>query len=239
MIERRIRRHGGQAAVEALLALTVLGGLLILAAALGRLQDLTLQIGFASRHLAFVVAQDMPREEQRRVRDYFFDPDRHHWHNHDGSALVRDPGDPAIRLARAGALPAGAQLGGTEGTANALAVELLPSPQGMATGSIGVTARLAPAPAIAPWLATRPRLSSRFAILGHAGHADGDREAQDRLARAPLAWGSAAQATARAGKALLPALGRVDAAWNRPLPQFDWLSAWAGVVPADRLEGAP
>ncbi|OVZ54291.1 hypothetical protein CDO44_26440 [Pigmentiphaga sp. NML080357] len=232
------RGHAGQAAAEAVLALGVIGLVWVLGAAVGRLQDLALQTGFASRHLAFAVAQDVSPQERARAQDYFFGAGLHHWRNHDGSALLRpETGGPRLRVARGPGLLSGqAQVGGPGGVAEALRTELLPAYQDIVSGDVSVTPRLASG--LAPWLATSPALSSRFAILADAGHARDDRDAQARIGNAPSAWGTAAQATVHAGRGV-SSLGRIDAGWRRPLPQFDWLSAWAGLVPADRLREAP
>ncbi|ODU62940.1 MAG: hypothetical protein BGO71_01590 [Burkholderiales bacterium 67-32] len=233
MVIARRDRQGGQAMAEALLALGGLGALWVLGSALGRLQDLALQTEFAGRHLAFVVAQDAPRDVRERTWANFFQPERHRWRNYDGSALLPDqPGRFSIEVRQAaGQLPEQAQPGGNAEPARTLRGELLPAYPGLVAGRVLVRPDLAPVARLGGWRAEAP-LSSRFAILADAGHARDDGDAQARIARAPRAWSDAARRTEQAGRAL-SAMSRVDRPWGRPPPQFDWLSAWKGLVPAD------
>ncbi|WP_148087261.1 hypothetical protein [Pigmentiphaga humi] len=230
------RFHGhGQAMAEALLALGVLGLLLVFGASVGRLQDIALQTAYAARHVAFAVALDAPEHERQEAAARFFSGPLHAWRNHDGSPLLAGPEPVRLVVFRqADGLPAGAEVGGTDVHASMLRTELLPGYQGLRAGRIDVAPRLSTAAAAASWPAMDLVLSSRYAILAGAGEADSDADVQARLGAAPRAWRDAAEATGRAGRGV-SALGRVDAGWGRPAPQFDWLSAWAGLVPADRL----
>ncbi|MPS26165.1 MAG: hypothetical protein E2576_01430 [Alcaligenaceae bacterium] len=221
----------GQAIAEALLALGGIGALWVLGSTLGRLQDLALQTEFAGRHLAFVVAQDAPREVHERTHAYFFQPDRHRWRNHDGSALLPAQAGRFSADIRneAGRLPEQAQPGGTAEPARMLRGELLPAYPGLVAGRVSVSPDLAPAARRGGWQAVAP-LSSRFAILVDAGHARDDGDVQARIAGAPRAWSDAARRTERAGRTL-SALSHVDRSWGRPPPEFDWLMAWKGLLP--------
>ncbi|GAA0522797.1 hypothetical protein GCM10009097_45380 [Pigmentiphaga daeguensis] len=233
-----MERQCGQAMAEALLALGVLGTLWVLGSALGRLQDLALQTEFAGRHLAFIVAQEAPREIRERAQAYFFHPDRHRWLNHDGSALLPDrAGRFSMDLRQAaGLLPDRAQPGGNAEPARMIRGELLPAYPGLVAGRASVQPDVAPAARLGGW-GTRAPLSSRFAILVNAGHARDDGDVQARIAGAPRAWSDAARRTERAGRAV-SALSRVDRPWDRPPPQFDWLTAWQGLLPSDLAGGS-
>lgn len=232
--------HGGQAAAEALLALGVFGALWILGSAVGRLQDLALQTEFAGRHLVFAVAQDTPPEVRDRVSGAFFDSGRHRWRNHDGSDLLAAGGARfAIDVGQVeGRLPEQALPGGSTEPARMLRQELLPAYPGMVAGRVAVAPNVAPAARAGQWRAAASGLSSRYFILADAGHARDDGDVQARIGQARQAWRDAAQRTERAGRDLAP-LARIDRAWSRPLPQYDWLSAWKGLVPPDASGGAP
>ncbi|WP_454690830.1 hypothetical protein [Achromobacter aloeverae] len=78
-------------------------------------------------------------------------------------------------------------------------------------------------------------LRRHTALIGGAGHAAGDREAQDLIAANRAAWRRAADPTRRAGRRVAAALARIDAGWGRAAPDFDWLSRWADLVPEERL----
>ncbi|AZG07789.1 hypothetical protein EGT29_07825 [Pigmentiphaga sp. H8] len=238
MVMARMGRQRGQAMAEALLALGAFGALWVLGSALGRLQDLALQTEFAGRHLAFAVVQEAPQDVRERTHAYFFQPARHRWRNHDGSALLPDqPGRFSMQVRQeAGRLPEQAQPGGNTEPARMLRGELLPAHPGLVAGRVSVRPDLAPVARLGGWRTVAP-LSSRFVILVDAGHARDDGDAQARIAGAPRAWSDAAQRTERAGRAL-SVLSRVDRPWGRPPPQFDWLSAWKGLLPAHLAGGA-
>ncbi|MFC4274660.1 hypothetical protein [Achromobacter aloeverae] len=78
-------------------------------------------------------------------------------------------------------------------------------------------------------------LRRHTALIGGAGHAAGDRETQARIADNRVAWRRVADRTRRAGRRVALALGRIDAGWGRAAPDFDWLSRWADLLPAERL----
>ncbi|ALM83678.1 pilus assembly protein TadG-related protein [Bordetella sp. N] len=81
-------------------------------------------------------------------------------------------------------------------------------------------------------------LRRHTALISGAGHATGDRAAQARIAGHRAAWRQAADRTRRAGRRVALALNRIDAGWGRSAPEFDWLTRWADLVPAERLRAA-
>lgn len=208
--------QAGQALVEALLALAVLGVLFALQGVVGRLQDQALGTGMEARAAAFAVAYGLPSA-------------------------------PAgMRREDEGGLPVRARLGQDSAAASALRGELLSGtgglPLGLVKGEAGVVADLRSLDArrlgIPEWAQKPPGLSSRYAILDGAGHADSAEAARKRLAQSASAWTEAAQGTQKAARAL-SAMERVDAPWGRPRVEEDWLSRWAGKVPGDLLAERP
>lgn len=69
-----------------------------------------------------------------------------------------------------------------------------------------------------------------------AGHAHGDADARRRIGNAPTAWRQVEQVSLAQARRVGPATRRMDGPWRRAALQTDWLSAWADVVPPDRLE---
>ncbi|WP_066634610.1 hypothetical protein [Bordetella sp. H567] len=80
------------------------------------------------------------------------------------------------------------------------------------------------------------RLRRHAAILADAGHADSDARAQQRIGASRTAWGNAARASHAAAREAKSLLRRVDLGWRRPAPDLDWLMPWSSLVPADRLD---
>ncbi|WP_447988376.1 pilus assembly protein [Achromobacter spanius] len=68
-----------------------------------------------------------------------------------------------------------------------------------------------------------------------AGHAHGDADARRRIGNAPTAWRQVERASLAQARRVGPATRRMDGPWRRAALQTDWLSAWADVVPPDRL----
>jgi hypothetical protein len=68
-----------------------------------------------------------------------------------------------------------------------------------------------------------------------AGYAHGDKEARHRIANAPTAWRQAERLSVAQARRFESLVARMDGPWGRPSMQTDWLSAWADVVPGDRL----
>ncbi|AUA57178.1 Uncharacterised protein [Achromobacter spanius] len=68
-----------------------------------------------------------------------------------------------------------------------------------------------------------------------AGHARGDADARRRIGNAPTAWRQVERVSLAQARRVGPATRRMDGPWRRAALQTDWLSAWADVVPPDRL----
>lgn len=85
-----------------------------------------------------------------------------------------------------------------------------------------------------PWDAAR--IQRRTSVAVGAGHAYGDDDARRRIGAAPTAWGRAANHSLSLARSVGGLASRVDAPWRRPSISQDWLSPWADVVPADRLD---
>lgn len=87
-----------------------------------------------------------------------------------------------------------------------------------------------------PSQAGRAPIIARHAhVAMGAGHAHGDADAHRRIGNAPTAWRQVERVSLAQARRVGPATRRMDGPWRRPALQTDWLSAWADVVPPDRL----
>lgn len=80
-----------------------------------------------------------------------------------------------------------------------------------------------------------PLVARRISVATGAGYAPGDADAQRRVGQSRTGWRQAAQDSLSAASSMRRPVDRVDGAWGRPGLSLDWLSAWADVVPTDRL----
>lgn len=78
-------------------------------------------------------------------------------------------------------------------------------------------------------------LQRHAVILRGAGAASGDAAVQAVLGDSQRLWGRYASVSQAAGQAVDQRMQGVDAAWGRARPQWDWLDAWTGRVPAQHL----
>lgn len=88
-------------------------------------------------------------------------------------------------------------------------------------------------PGLGAWQALPISRHTHVAI--GAGHAHGDADARRRIGNASSAWRQAERDSLAQARRLGPIARRVDGAWGRRALQTDWLSAWADLVPAERL----
>lgn len=103
---------------------------------------------------------------------------------------------------------------------------------GTGLGLLSVHARTAPSPRIA---GLEPPITRHTRVAVGAGHAHGDSDARRRIGNAPTAWRQAERDSLAQARRVGALAQRVDGPWGRPSLQTDWLSAWADVVPAQRL----
>lgn len=75
-----------------------------------------------------------------------------------------------------------------------------------------------------------------FHVIGGTGHGYSDRQAQAHVGTSRTAWASAALRSSEIVRLSGERLHPVDVAWRRSAPDSDWLSRWAGYVPARLLK---
>ncbi|MGE8681367.1 MAG: hypothetical protein ACN6PE_22350 [Achromobacter marplatensis] len=80
-----------------------------------------------------------------------------------------------------------------------------------------------------------PSITRLTRVAIGAGHAYGDADAQRRIGNAPTAWRQAEKASLAQARRVGALAQRMDGPWGRSAVSMDWLSAWADLVPSDRL----
>jgi hypothetical protein len=247
----------GQSLVEALVGMVALAGLFILIPVLGRYQDLGLQSMHAASGVAFATARNAP--DPASAAAHPFQQATRRWTDRRGHAMLTlDESGIGAAVGLSGSSNEGWQLGGQHSAARALRqewaldgglltarVRVSPaagtgaSPPGPARLGVGAGLPGGDSASGAGTLWTglvAPPVHRRLAILPGAGHAGSDAAAQSRMASSGLAWSTNARQSVSAGRAAAAVLQPLDAGWNRPAPDFDWLSAWSGLVPSSALE---
>ncbi|MEO6985799.1 MAG: hypothetical protein ABI155_10680 [Paralcaligenes sp.] len=237
-------KQRGQAAIEALVVLLVLLSLFVGIAWLLRFQDMALQAQHASRYAAFSLSRHFQLRPVDEIRRRYFSGPAHRWTDRGGLKLL-DPAQVSLQVTRPGALSAVAQAGGAVPEAVLLR-------QGWQIEDAGIAqARVLAAPrkperhplrksdglkvGMNQFDSWYPVLARHTAILIDAGHASGDQDTQRRVAQSGFGWGDNVAGSSRLGRQVQTAVQRLDQPWNRPEPEFDWLSRWAGFVPEHHL----
>lgn len=234
----------GQALVEGMVALIVLISLWVGIAWLARYQDMALQASHASRYAAFTFTRNLQAPVESDVRQYYFSGPAHQWSDRGGKQLLTDGrAEVGLRYDSSSVLAARAQPGGNALYARTLRQEWHLDDKGISSGHITVAplSGRAMRPEIPSFTGLnyfdnqRLVLRRHTAILAGAGHAADDTAAQQVVADSALAWGHSAHASYALGARIAAAMARVDTAWNRTEPVFDWLVPWAGHVPDSHL----
>lgn len=214
----------GQAIVEALVVVIALASVLIAIRWLGDLQDIGLQLADASRDQAFKYAyQDNPDYKNYGLT-------AKPWLMRDGSALVQniyagkqDRGfGSSLALYQNKILPVFAELnfGDDYITVHSLTAStgINPDPDGLSDFDRRYL-----------------QLNQHTAILAGTGAAIADSYVQDNLASSKYLWRTNADLSITAGQAATARLEKIDSAWGRSLPRWDWISPWTSWVPAKHL----
>jgi len=230
--------QSGQALAEGVVGLATLVVVFWAVALVGRYQDITLQAAHASRYAAFL--QTVHRFEDAEltalVARHFFADAGKRWRTASGGPLL--VAAPAVQARRVPDTGVTTLYGGVPVSAAPLFREWGVGDEGLLRAAVNVRARRTPygarqedGVALAFERAT--------AILSGAGHGADDVNVQQRLADGETAWRRAARQSRVAGQAVAGRMRGVDDAWGRAEPTFDWLSAWRGLVPADRQAALP
>lgn len=240
--------QSGQAALEAMISALALAVLWVGIAWLGRIQDIALQASHAARYSAFMASRDHTTAPVTQVRTAFFTGVGNQWSDRRGGSLQASVYQ-AINVSRARGKPVAfdAQVGGSDPDSIQLREDWeLDDP-----GVLSVHVSLAPRTASELFVGNKPLLQLEYfdaayptitrsvAILTGAGHAGSDILTAERIARSDLGWSGPTDSSVSAGRRVASVASKVDAAWGRPKPVFDWLGPWAGHVPEQHLRELP
>ncbi len=226
----------GQALVESLLAFVVVASFVIGILWLGQLQDLKLQLGHMSRRAAFAaVQQNMAEDRYTSSANIYLQHPGNFWSTRLGHALNKQ--SEAIKR-QVAALDPSAKPGGPLKNAAWLRRELRLGDDAISV--FAISSSLAGASEFNNELNSFDRLAITLnqatAILNGSGAGDADKEIQQRIATSQHLWASFANYSKTHGSNVATAMQAVDAAWGRPQPGWDWLSAWSGSVPKKYLK---
>lgn len=243
-------RQRGQAAAEALVVLLALAGLWFGIAWLGRLQDMGLHADHGVRHAAFLATRSEAFDAHAALSAGLFSGVGVQWQDLRGKDLKLSVYDQLdLRLQRGDTLPELAQVGGARTPARQLRAQWSLEDRGLLGVHLALPPRVAGRPLAVPgrlglafFDQAYPRLRRQIAIATDAGHSPDDASTARRIADSSTAWSSAvARSRVPAGQ-VIARMPAVDAAWNRPQAELDWLHAWAGDLPSWHLaspEGRP
>lgn len=212
----------GQALTEALILLVLLAALFMAVTWLGKLQDIGLQLNHASRHNAFKIAyqkQDLSTDSY--LADYLSNS---RWARQDGANLI---GDFELAITPTEINP---YKYANKKFVSSLALfdelKLVDKNLWQITASTNTAER------------NRPdlRLSRFTTILRDVPSIKDDAQVQTNLANSNSAWRRNSDQSIRLGQELTSRLKGLDKAWNRSLPDWDWLKSWTGEVPRRHLK---
>lgn len=243
------RQQRGQALVEGLVAALALAVLWVSLNWMGQYQDMAMSAVHASRHAAFLASryevQALAQNDAAvsQVRRYFTG-NAHRWTDRRGAARLNPETGLHPSWSRGRALPAEAQPGGSAAHASVLRRDWGLEETGVVHAQVRVEFEAPRGPAddhlrpLGTDLRDRayPGLRRSAYILAGAGHAASDTSVQASLSQSRLAWASAYGASRSIGAAVASRASPVDAGWDRPAPDLDWLQPWSGRVPGHLTE---
>ncbi|NYT85851.1 hypothetical protein [Pollutimonas harenae] len=234
--------QGGQALAEGLVAMVVLASIWVAVAWLGRLQDMALSAQHASGLAAFAYTRNPAAHIDYGIRAHYFQGPAHQWKDRSGHSLLASSlHQVQFDFKRASVLSQAGQPGGID----AMAVSLRDDWGIQDEGIVNAAVHFLPGSGTVDVAGNSvlglgafndyPQLRRHTAILEGAGHASNDTRVQQVVAQSTQAWSDSARASVDMGKKVDAAMAAVDAPWHRARPVLDWLSPWAGHVPAARL----
>lgn len=240
--------QGGQALIEALILLGVLGSLAVGIAWTGRLQDVALQLTHASRRVAFAWSHQginpMAPGSVPHAAGFSSAPG-HRWGARQApyrllmSAVGREQTPLVVSVDRAAAQP------DREPGDPVVGADRWRSELGAGDASIWrawANARTVGTDRVANRVSHVDRhsiaLGRHTAIMRGSGAAPSDAAAMGRLSDSAQAWSALSGQSVRTGRSVAGRVQGQDAAWSRPGPVWDWLQGWDDWVPQAYLKGA-
>lgn len=240
--------QSGQAALEAMISALALAVLWVGVAWLGRIQDIALHASHAGRYSAFMASRDDAATSTSQVHTGFFTGQGNQWGDLRGDALQMSVYQTInVTLARGKAVAFNAQAGGSDPNSVQLREGWGIADRGVLSANVSLAPRTSADSLddkdsllkLAQFDAVYPKITRHAAILTGSGHSSSDILAAQRIAKSELGWSGPAEFSIRSGHRVASVASKVDAAWRRPDPVFDWLVPWADQVPMQYLRESP
>lgn len=240
----------GQALVESLAVLLVLGALWVAIHWLAHYQDMALSATHASRFAAFQAArqvnpisagaQNVHQPDAADAIGLYFSGVAHRWTDRRGVKQLEEEKDVNITWSRAQQLSAEGQPGSISSYASRLRREWSLEDVGILQARVhlsGIGHSTGDRPLTEGPIGLHffdsayPELMRSTSILTHPGHVSTDQAVQQQVAASQLAWASSYGASRAAAQEIMARAEGVDGGWSRAAPRVDWLAPWAGQVP--------
>ena len=241
---KQLREQSGQAVVESLVLLLVLIIMFMAIPWFGRLSDIALQQANASRFAAFQLTRHEAGVDENDLKQRYFLAKDHQWKDRANNDVITSE-NIYISLDRNRKLNDHMQPGGKGSHQQTLRSEWGIEDKGIAT----ITVNTKPQYTQMDDSANHPmttglsffdnqvlNIQRHTSILTGTAYSSSDLSAHQRSASSDLAWREAAEQSYESGKQVAEIAASIDAAWDRPLPIFDWITPWYGHLPSHHLE---
>ena len=239
-----VQHQSGQSVVEALVLMLVLIVMFTAIPWLGRVSDIGLQQANASRYAAFQLARHGEGVDERELKHRFFLGQQHQWKDRVNEDMIKND-SIHITIDREKQLSEQSQPGGDGHHQSILRREWQIGDQGIASIHIntrpqytktGASSEESMSPGLSFFDQHVLNIQRHISILTGAAHSSTDLSSHQRAGQSSLAWKEAAEASYESSAKVTDVAAPVDAAWDRPQPVFDWLTPWAGQLPAHHIE---
>lgn len=241
--QQRLACASGQAALESLIVMFALIVLWAGISWLGRIQDLALQASHSSRYAAFAAT----RVDEIEVSSTAFQPDflsdsAHQWRDQQGDPIhVSVYRNSDVNLSRDVPMDGHRQIGGADPRVAQLRKDWGSADKGVLSAQVSLipfrdsTITAGQLLRLTYFDDVSPLIRRQTSILTGAAHSSSDTDTAIRIANSDLAWVQPAGNSYRIGRQIESVASRVDAAWGRPAPVFDWLKPWADQLPEHHI----
>lgn len=243
---QQLKQQSGQAVVESLVLLLVLIAMFMAIPWLGRLSDIGLQQANASRFAAFQLTRHEAGIDENDLKQRYFLSKDHQWRDRANNDVITSE-NIYLSLDRDRKLDEHMQPGGKGTYQQTLRREWGIEDKGIATIAVNTK----PQYTQVDDSADRPmaaglsffdnqvlNIQRHTSILTGTAYSPSDLSAHQRSASSDLAWREAAEQSYESGKKVAEIAAPIDAAWERPMPVFDWLTPWQGHLPGHHLEAS-
>lgn len=221
----------GQAIIEALVLTLVLASLLIAIMWLGRLQDIALHLSHASRHNAFRFAyQKIDLQAENNLADSV---QNNIWLKRDGSNLINSADFILAETQKKPYISADKKFATAIKLFNQLELgdnAIWQSTASSDTGDLEQNFN-----SLAKFDRQKLQISRFTAIMRASPSISSDLQVQNKLANNPILWADQAQRSIPLGQSINQALQKIDSAWARSLPEWDWINGWVSSMPQRHL----